>query len=387
MNQKEAVPIEVRVMHPFVFSFYDRFSLKLSEYLPGIERIGFDDAAFKSGADYFRIIPDGFDKKKTHALALFWFVPHPMNRTLAVSYYSMIETGNALTHQEKERGSMVDKVIGIFPYVETRQDKWSITEKRGKEEVLYGESITAEIFAKGLKAGGYSGAGILDIHSHESSEYIKKEGIRLVNATAVPLFVDWVENKEIDLDKCCVAALDLGALQRCCHFMDLAKMSLKDQLVVFKKMRLGHHVVDDSTLLYGQVKDRDILLIDDLLDTGGSIGITCEALKKAGCGKIRVFLSHGVVSYPGRSNVKKLLDEGVIDSVVVTDSLPRGNYTLRGIEGVKVISVAPLMAGVGKIMSQLSDKQIQEVEGFKPFILATEDKNKVWEKVAGEIGV
>jgi len=302
MGEKIAtVSRDVRVVHPWSFSYYDAFLGLMKEYSGEMDRWRIDDSAFKDGSDWIDVLHNKSDDEQVNVVSPFWIAPLPVDRSLAKPFFAMEQLGNALTHENSERRRLADELIGIAPYLEMRQDE--VTPGSG-------EAVTAEMLAKSLKAHGYTKIATLDIHSYLAASFIEKEGLEHVNFTAVPLFVDRGQERGIIVPgKTKIGALDLGALQSCWHAANLAGIPLTD-LVVFRKQRGGHNVVDDSTLLYGDPKGSDIVLIDDLQDTGESVGVTSNGLKKAGCGKIHVMLTHGVLSHPARQNIEENLKSG-----------------------------------------------------------------------------
>ncbi len=367
---------EVRVIHPWTFSYYDAFIQEMKKYDGGTERWLAEYSTFKDRSDYFQVMPKLDGGKKVNALSIFWIAPLETDISVAKLYLAADQVGNALS-QSVEGTKLVDRLIGVTPYIEVRQDR--VNEA--------GEAVTAQMIARMLSRSGYTDLLTVDIHSREAGKFIEDEGINHVNATATPLLVDIInENDDWVTMDTKIAVLDIGALQRCWHAAKLLGLTAED-LIVFKKERGGHNVVDSSTLLYGDPKEKDLLVFDDLQDTGSSTGKTALGSRVAGCKSVRMLLPHGVLSFPARKNISNLLEEGIVDDWVLTNSLPRGAFLLEGVNNFETVNVAPLLMGLGRLLSQLGKERMLELPGIDPFILQTRNKMEVWKEFADEVGI
>jgi len=368
---------EIRVVHPSFFGFHDAFLRGLKEELSSVGRWNVDIARFKDGSPWLHVIPHVGTEKDLDILPArcayvpFWLVP-----PLADSLYNVLQIGNALTHQERNRPPLVERAIGICPHAAFRQDRDSNVPEDKIRRV--GEAIDAEVIAESLAANGLRELVLFDPHGHEVLNYLNKAGISYVPLTAIPLFVDYLINRNLITENSAVVSLDKGNLQRCLHLLKLLNLDPLSQLVVLDKRRTGHNQVGDSELLWGNPDCKDIIISDDILDTGSSIGKTCQALKKFGCGRIVVMVTHGVLSYPARENLIHLLDQKIIDEIVLTDSLPQAIYTLEGIEDITILSAVPIMAEVAKAVALSSVEEVRNNKEIAPFILQLDDKEAVW---------
>lgn len=378
-------PSEIRFIHPGFFRFYNAFSEAIKgELLPSVGRWGVNESHFKDGSSWFQVIPDTGTEKDLGILPArciyvpFWLVP-----PLADSLYNILQVGSALTHQERGRQPLAKRVIGICPHAALRQDKDS--DVPGDEIKRVGEAIDAEIIAKSLAANGLRELVLFDPHSREALSYLDEAGISYVPLTAIPLFVDYINKRNLITENSAVVSLDKGSLQRCLRLLKLLNLDPFSQLVVLDKSRIGHNQVGDSELLWGNPDCKDIIILDDILDTGSSIGKTCQALKKFGCGRIIVMVTHGVLSYPARDNLIGLLDQKIINEIVLTDSLPQAIYNLEGIEHITILSVVPIMAKVAKAVALSSVEQVRNNEELAPFILQLDDKEAVWSQFIQDV--
>lgn len=370
---------EARVVAPHFFKFYNEFLTNVKNLIPDVPRWTIPDFLFPDGTPHFHIEPESgtekdMDRLPKSTIVPMWYLPSDPASTTAI-----VNVGNALTHQEKGRRKPLSrKKIAMCMYAMLRQDGDSIDPETGERSI--GQAIYSEIFANLIKEY-YTALVILDPHSKKSMDYQK---IPSLSITAAPLFVDWFKQKYPDPEyrkKVKLVALDKGSLQRTLRFAQLAGLNLADQVVVLNKKRKGHVLIDSSDILYGDPNGSDIILFDDLIDTSGSIQQTCEALQKRGCRKITVMATHGVLSFPARHNLKRAVDKGLIQDLVITNSLPQAAYGLDGIKNVSILDVAALMVSFSEMVidSSIGHVLYNYDPDIQQFIMAPEDKERVWE--------
>jgi len=362
----------VRVVHPDDFSFHDRFLREIKAGLGG-DRLLVDGLRFGDGSDYLRVITES--KTFKQAIVPLWIRP-----PLSESIFEMLMIGNALTHQERGRPPVADRVTALVIYEESRMDKDS---SPATGEYQTGEAITAEIFAQCLGLA-YDEAIILGCHSSEAASYLN---IPILHVTAAPLFADWlIENGKIN-PKTKIVALDKGSLQGCLRLCDRVGLDRKSNVVVCDKHRGGHNIVSGQDILYGDFSGDNLIIFDDRIDTAGSIGATCAAinLSKGGVpcvegGGLTVMATHGILSLQARANIQHLLEGGTISDLVLTDSLPAAAYKLEGIEGVVVLPAAPLMSRLANEVIERSIADIEQDPGSElaPYIMRPQPKEEVW---------
>lgn len=379
---------EARVVAPYFFQYYNKCLERIKELMPEVPRWNIPNFPFPDGTPSFHIEPESgttadLSKLPIPTIAPMWYLPSDDATTAAI-----IKVGSALTHTEKGRKKPLSKkIIAMCLYAMLRQDGDSVDPDTGVRSI--GQAIYSEIFANIIK-DYYSDLVILDPHSDKAMKYQK---IPHISVTATPLFVDWFKEKysdEKERKKVKLVALDKGSLQRCLKFAELAGLDVKTQVVVLNKKRNGFKLSgEESDFLYGDPKDADIIIFDDMIDTSGSMEQTCKALKKRGCGDITVMATHGVLSHPARSNIKTAIEKGVIKNIVITNSLPQADYGLDGITNVTILDVVPLMVSFAELVANSSindvlknfDKEISQ------FIMEPEDKEKIWRHFAKKVGL
>ena len=364
-----------RVVHTEYFNYYDPWLQDFRDELEDVKRFHIDEWKWQDQSPYFRVIAG--NNRGFTAIVPLWLV-HPFAENLL----RVQQVGNALTHVERDRSPLADEVKALMPYVELRADQDSIDPRTG--EYKEGEAIYAEIFANTLKASGYTEAVILEPHSREAMDYFE---IPYLALTAAPIFACWLKEKDLVASDTSIVALDKGTLQRCWYLTEMLRLDPKSNLIIYDKERGENNEVCEENLLYGDPRGKDIIIFDDLVDTSGSIGANCQALRGAGCGQITVIATHGVLSYKARERIEELLKEGIIDHFVLTDSRPEAAYKLEGIEGVAVLQTAPLFAKFAKALIDKSISEIQEDPIFAPYILEPIHKEEVWERFSEEVGI
>lgn len=188
--------------------------------------------------------------------------------------------------------------------------------------------ITAKLVANILVGAGADRILTLDLHAGQIQGFFD---IPLDHLYAINVFYDFFKKKK--LNDLVVVSPDVGAV--------------KQARAYAKKFQAGLAVVDkrrnspDSTEvmhILGEVKGKNVIMVDDMIATGSSLVEAAKALKKAGAKKIFAAITHGVLSGDAIKKVKN----SNIDSLVITDSIPLSKEKCNG--RIKVISVADLFA-------------------------------------------
>jgi ribose-phosphate pyrophosphokinase len=209
----------------------------------------------------------------------------------------------------KQYSSDVIAVIPYFGYA--RQDR----------EFLPGEIITMRVIAKLFKAVGVSKVIVVDIHSKIALEHFK---IPARNVSAVPQLVSYV--KKLGLKNPVIVSPDLGGIQRAKEFAKLYGTNY----VSLQKQRNRHtgKIQIKSTNLK-EVKGRDLILVDDMISTGGSIIKATEFLKKQKCKRIFVACTHALL----RDNAEIKIKKAGVSKIISTNTIP-GNTSIVDVSSI-----------------------------------------------------
>ena len=204
--------------------------------------------------------------------------------------------------------------------------------------------ISAKLVADLLETAGASRALTLDLHAPQIQGYFN---VPVDHLYALPVLVEYFKKKKLgDLT---VVSPDAGGVERARFF---AK-KMDAPLAIVDKRRVDMNVAEVMNLI-GDVKGRPALIIDDIIDTAGTLVKTAEALLKEGATKVYAACTHAVLSGPAVERIT----EAKIEEVVVTDSVPL-SAAARKVARIKVLSVAELLArGIRSIHEETSISEL-----------------------------
>ncbi len=227
------------------------------------------------------------------------------------------------------------RVTAVMPYYcYARQDR------KDKPRV----PISAKLVADLLETAGASRALTLDLHAPQIQGYFN---VPVDHLYAAPVLVEYFQKK--NLGDITVVSPDAGGVERARFF---AKR-MEAPLAIVDKRRVDKNVAEVMHLI-GDVSGRPALVIDDMIDTAGTLVKTAEALLKEGATKVYAACTHPVLSGPAAERLRT----APIEEVVVTDSVPLSGE-VRKIGKVKVLSVADLLArGIRSIHEETSISEL-----------------------------
>jgi len=188
--------------------------------------------------------------------------------------------------------------------------------------------ISAKLVADLLTAAGTDRVLALDLHAGQIQGFFD---IPVDHLFAAPVMIDYLGKK--DLADPVVVAPDAGGVERA---RAIAKR-MRAGLAIIDKRREGPNVSLFMHLI-GDVKGKDVVIIDDMIDTGGTVIQAVEALKREGAQRILACGVHPVLSGPAIARI----EGSPIEEVVVTNSIPLGPE--KRSKKITVLTVAPLLA-------------------------------------------
>ncbi len=204
--------------------------------------------------------------------------------------------------------------------------------------------IGAKLVANLLTAAGATRVMTMDLHADQIQGFFE---IPVDHLYASTIFVDHI--KSLGLDNLTIASPDMGGAKRAKNYAGY----LGAEVVIAYKERKKANVVEEMFLI-GDVKDRNVILIDDMIDTAGTLCKAAEILKKNGDKSVRAMTTHAVFSGVAYENIEK----SQISEVIVTDTIP---VKTELSSKIKVLSCAALFADVMKMVHEhksISDKFI-----------------------------
>ena len=204
----------------------------------------------------------------------------------------------SLITKAKENSS---EVIVVIPYMGyARQDR----------EFLPGEIVTMKVLGKLFKSAGVSKIIVVDIHSSIGLKYFS---IKTKNVTAIPDLVRYF--KKLSLKNPLVVSPDQGGKERAKEF---AKEFNSDYIALEKTRDRKTGKVKIKTKNLEEVKNRDLILVDDIISTGGSIIKATQFLKKQKCKRIYVACTHALLMNDAEKKIKK----AGVTSIISTNTIP-----------------------------------------------------------------
>ena len=217
-----------------------------------------------------------------------------------------------------------NKVIAVIPYF-----GWARQDRKDKPRV----SIGAKLVANMLKAAGTDALMTCDLHADQIQGFFD---LPVNHLYASYDFLDILRKmQKADPDRFTIAAPDMGGAKRANAY---AK-NLHCPVVICHKTRARANVVERIVPI-GEVEGRDIVIIDDIIDTAGTLTAAANELVKRGARSVRAFATHAVLSGPAYERI----DASALSEVYVTDTIPL-NPEKRALQGkFRVVSLAETFA-------------------------------------------
>lgn len=288
----------------FVGSSHKRLGEEIAAKL-GVKLGQVELSTFANGEIYVRFL----ESVRGTDVFVLQTISAPVNRNLM----ELLIMVDALKRASAER---ITAVIPHFGYA--RQDK----------KVAAREPITAKLVANLLMTAGVDRVVTMDLHAGQIQGFFD---VPVDHLTAIPLLATYFKEKKIK--NLVVCSPDVGRVKTVKQLADL----LGAPLAIIHKTRPARNVAE-VTAVVGEVKGKNAILMDDMIDTAGTMTQAVEALKKEGAEDIFVCATHALLSPPAVDRIKK----SPIKEVVVTNTLPLTEE--KRFDNLSVISVADLLA-------------------------------------------
>ena len=212
-------------------------------------------------------------------------------------------------------------IVAVMPYFGyARQDR------KDKPRT----SIGAKLMSNLLTAAGVTRIITMDLHADQIQGFFE---IPVDHLFASNVFIPYV--KSMNLDNICIASPDTGGTKRASTY---AKALNCDLVIGYKHREKQNEVA--SLQVIGDVKDKNVIIVDDMIDTAGTLCKAAGRIKEMGAKSVRAMCAHGLFSGSAIENIQN----SVLDEVLITDTVP----LRRTCDKIKVVSVAHLMAEVIK---------------------------------------
>ncbi len=208
-------------------------------------------------------------------------------------------------------------VIAVIPYF-----GWARQDRKDKPRV----SIAAKLVADLLSAAGVNRVITMDLHADQIQGFFN---VPVDHLYASSVFIPYIES--LKLDNMAIATPDVGGAKRANSY---AKY-LDVPLVLCHKQRAKANVVESMTVI-GDVKDKNVILLDDMVDTAGTITKAADLMIEKGAKSVRALASHAIMSDPASERV----DKCGLTEMIFTNSIPFNKECKKA----TIISVAKLIA-------------------------------------------
>lgn len=208
-------------------------------------------------------------------------------------------------------------IIAVVPYF-----GWARQDRKDKPRV----SIAAKLVADLMSVAGINRVITMDLHADQIQGFFD---VPVDHLYASSIFIPYIES--LHLKDMVIASPDVGGAKRANSYAKYFDVPL----VLCHKTRAKANVVEKMTVI-GDVENKNVVLIDDIVDTAGTLTKASDLLLSYGARSVRALLSHGVMSDPATDRV---LNCG-IEEVVMTDSIPY----LKENHKVTILPIAKLFA-------------------------------------------
>ena len=208
-------------------------------------------------------------------------------------------------------------ICAVVPYF-----GWARQDRKSKPRVSIGAKLVADL----LSVAGIDRLMTMDLHADQEQGFFNVPVDHLYASTVVLPYI-----QSLNLDKLCIATPDVGGSKRAASY---AKY-LDCPMVLCNKSRKKANEVADMQII-GDVKGMDVVLVDDIVDTAGTITKAADLIMQHGARSVRAVASHCIMSGPADERVQN----SALEEMVFTDSIPYRGTCPK----VKEISVSGMLA-------------------------------------------
>ncbi len=212
------------------------------------------------------------------------------------------------------------RITAVIPYYGyARQDR----------KVVPRVPISAKLVADLITTAGASRILTMDLHSGQIQGFFD---IPVDNVYATPVLLDYLR-KKLNHNEVTIVSPDAGGVERA----RAIATRLDASLAIIDKRRVGPNVVAEMNII-GDVTDKVAILVDDMVDTAGTLTMAADALKRGGAKRILGACTHPVLSGPAIEHI----EECPLEELIVTNTIPLGPQA-QGCRKIKTLSVAHLL--------------------------------------------
>ena len=219
-----------------------------------------------------------------------------------------------------------DKVIAVIPYF-----GWARQDRKDRPRVAIGAKLVANL----LRAAGCDRVMTCDLHADQIQGFFD---IPVDHVYASKVFIPYI--KDLQIRNLAIAAPDMGGAKRANAYAKALSSRRQDcGVILCHKTRERANVVAEIKAI-GEVEGKNIIIVDDLIDTAGTLCKAAEVLMEKGAQSVRACATHGILS---GSAVQRIHDSA-FEEVFITDTIPHPE--LAGDSKIRVISMAHVFASI-----------------------------------------
>ena len=210
-------------------------------------------------------------------------------------------------------------ITAVLPYF-----GWARQDRKDKPRV----PIAAKLVANLLETAGATRIITMDLHADQIQGFFEKPVDHFYAST---IFLPHIQS--LNLENLCIASPDMGGSKRAYAFSKY----LNSDVVICYKQRKKANVIEKMELI-GEVEGKNVILVDDMVDTAGTLVKAAELMKQKGAVSVRAIASHALLS----GDAYQRIENSQLEELIVTDSIPLRQESSK----IKVLSCAELFADV-----------------------------------------
>jgi len=210
-------------------------------------------------------------------------------------------------------------ITAVIPYF-----GWARQDRKDKPRV----PIAAKMIARMIESAGATRVMTMDLHADQIQGFFQ---IPVDHLYASTIFLPYIES--LGLDNLCIASPDMGGSKRAYAYSKF----LKSDVVICYKQRKKANIISHMELI-GNVEGKNVVLVDDMVDTAGTLAKAGDLIIEKGAKSVRAICTHGILS----GNAYEKIEKSNLEELIVTDTVPK----IKSNSKIKVLSCADLFADV-----------------------------------------